>query len=92
MNANSRNRMPEHTSPVNGEGAQASASARVEIPMSDTAADLHTIQIFFGMSANRLQALWDLCQGNDRMFYRQKVAEMAELTRILRRHTNGRSA
>ena len=47
------------TNQVNGEGAQVSASAGMEISMSDTAADLHTIQIFFGMSASRLQALWD---------------------------------
>ena len=85
MNTNGRNRMPEHTSPVNGEGAQASASAGVEIPLSDTAADLHTIQIFLGMSANRLQVLWDLCRGEDRAFYRQQVASLADITRTMRR-------
>ena len=71
------------TNQVNGEGAQVSASAGMEISMSDTAADLHTIQIFFGMSASRLQALWDLCRGEDRAFYRQQVASLADITRTM---------
>ncbi len=88
MNTNSRKTdigaCPAHTTnPVNGEGAQASASAEVEIQMSDTAANLHTIQIFFGMSANRLQALWDLCRGEDRVFYRRQVASLADITRTI---------
>jgi len=75
---------------VNGEGAQASASAGVEIPLSDTAADLHAIQIFLGMSANRLQALWDLCRGENRAFYRQHVALLADITRTM--HRPGRTS
>ena len=64
----------------------------VEIPMSDTTADLHDIWLFLGMNDRRMQALWDLCQGENRRFYRQKVAELADITRTMRRHTNGRAS
>jgi hypothetical protein len=63
-----------------------------EIPMSDTAADLHDVWVFFGMSNRGLQAVWDLCQGVDRQYYRQKLAEIADITRTMRRRTNGRTA
>ena len=98
MNANSRKTdirdcLAHTTNPVNGEGAQGLSHPQgVEIPLSDTAADLHIMQMMFGTSTRRLQALWDLCQGDDRLFYRQKVAEMAELTRILRRRMNEKTA
>ena len=91
METRNHNRSAEHKG-KNREGSGSPQSAGVEIPMSDTAADLHDIWIFFGMSQKRLQDLWDLCQGENCQFYRQKVAEAAEIARTMRRHTNGRTS
>lgn len=77
-------RKTDARSQVKTEEAQASASAGVETRLSDTAADLQTIRIFFGMSTNSLQTLWDLCRGEDRAFYRQQVASLADITRSMR--------
>ncbi|MDA8190524.1 MAG: hypothetical protein M0Z68_03360 [Gammaproteobacteria bacterium] len=66
------------------EEAQTSASAGVEARLSDTAADLQIIRAFFGMSTHSLQTLWDLCRGEDRAFYRQQVASLADITRSMR--------
>ncbi len=91
MNANSRKTdiggyLAHTTNPVNGEGAKGLSNPQgVEIPLSDTAADLHIIQIMFGMSTRRLQALWDLCRGENRAFYRQQVASLADIMRTMRR-------
>lgn len=90
----------DHNIPTRTTGQAAEAGAQglnnpqgVEtlIPMSDTCADLHDIWLFLGMNDRRMQAVWDLCQGEDRRFYRQKVADIAEIARTMRRHTNGRT-
>ncbi len=90
MNTNERN--TDARSQVKTGGLKPQQSAGVEIPMSDTAADLHDIWLFFGMSQKRLQDLWSLCQSVDRRFYRQKVAEAAEIARTMRRRENGRTS
>ena len=90
MNTNTRTTAAE--SKTRGSRLNNPQVGEIEIPMSDTSADLHDIWLFFGMGQKRLQDLWDLCQGVDRHFYRQKVAEMAEIARTMRRHTNGRTS
>jgi hypothetical protein len=92
MNTNERN--TDARSPVNPEGFQPQQSAGVEIAMFDTAADLHDIQMMFGMSQIRLQILWDLCRSvnPDHQFYRHKMAEVAEIAQTLRKRINRRAS
>ena len=90
METRNHNRSAEHTGqPERAPGLNNPQAG--EIPMSDTAADLHDIWLFLGMNDRRMQAVWGLCQGEDRRFYRQKVADIAEIARTMRRHTNGRT-
>ena len=88
MNTNSRKQ--DARSQVKTEGSGISNPQGVETRLSDTAADLQIIRAFFGMSTNRMQNIWDLCRGDDRGFYRQKIALLAETTRTMRHRTNGR--
>ncbi|MHB1608963.1 MAG: hypothetical protein ACYCXX_10100 [Acidiferrobacter thiooxydans] len=82
MNTNSRKQ--DARSQVKTEGSGISNPQGVETRLSDTAADLQIIRAFFGMSTNSLQTLWDLCRGEDRAFYRQQVASLADITRSMR--------
>ena len=88
MNTNERN--TDARGQVNPEGFKPQQSADVQtqtlIPMSGTAADLQAIRAFLGMSTNSLQTLWNLCRGENRAFYRQQVASLADITRTMRNH------
>ena len=99
MNTNERNtdamgHAVHNGSQVNPEGFKPQQSAGVEIPMSDTSADLHDVWLFFGMAQHGVQAIWDLCRSvnPDHQYYRQKLAEAAEIARAMRHRTNGRTA
>ena len=90
MNTDERN--TDARGQVNSEGFKPQQSAGVETRLSDTASDLQTIRAFFGMSTNRMQDIWDICRGDDRGFYRQKIALIAETARMMRHRTNGRAS
>ena len=92
---NTNKRRTDARSQVKTEGAQGLNNPQgVEtlIPMSDTCADLHDIWLFLGMNDRRMQAVWDLCRGDDCQYYRQKVADIAEIARAMRRRTKGRTS
>ena len=93
---NTNERKTDARSPVQTEGfkPQQSAGGETTVAMFDTCADLHDVQMMFGMSQIRLQVLWGLCcsMNPDHQFYRHKMAEVAEIAQTLRQRINRRTS